>query len=74
MRGRRPAWREKRRPEPLKFVEENQYGRVPPRPPALATPMMNHLGDLMHDGPHAVLPADWTVFLDFMDAHLKAAN
>ncbi|MEY2877914.1 MAG: hypothetical protein RLZZ15_294 [Verrucomicrobiota bacterium] len=30
------AWREKRRPELLELVEENEYGRVPPRPPALA--------------------------------------
>jgi hypothetical protein len=29
------AWFEKRRPELFKLVEENQYGRVPPRPPAM---------------------------------------
>jgi hypothetical protein len=35
---------------------------------------MNTLGYLMHDGPHGVLPADWPIFLDFMDAHLKPAR
>jgi len=39
-------------------------------PPA-GKPIMNTLGYLMHDGPHGVLPADWPVFLDFMDQHLK---
>lgn len=29
------AWFEKRRPELFKLVEENEYGRVPPRPPAM---------------------------------------
>jgi hypothetical protein len=29
------AWFEKRRPELFQLVEENQYGRVPPRPPAM---------------------------------------
>jgi len=42
--------------------------------PALGKPLMNTLGYLMHDGPHGVLPADWPVFLDFMDAHMKAAK
>jgi len=39
--------------------------------PPLGEPMMNTLGYLMHDGGHGVLPADWTVFLDFMDKYLK---
>jgi len=29
------AWREKRRPELLKLIEDNEYGRVPPRPLAM---------------------------------------
>jgi len=29
------AWRAKRRPELFRLVEENEYGRVPPRPPAM---------------------------------------
>ncbi|MEO5961350.1 MAG: acetylxylan esterase, partial [Opitutaceae bacterium] len=29
------AWREKRRPEIFKLIEENQFGRVPPKPDAL---------------------------------------
>ena len=39
--------------------------------PAPGKPLMNKLGYLMHDGGHGVLPADWPVFLDFMDRHLK---
>lgn len=39
--------------------------------PAAGKPLMNTLGYFMHDGPHGVLPSDWPVFLDFMDAHLK---
>ena len=39
--------------------------------PATGKPLMNTLGYLMHDGPHGVLPADWPVFLDFLDQHLK---
>jgi hypothetical protein len=42
--------------------------------PATGKPLMNTLGYLMHDGPHGVIPADWPVFLDFLDAHLKAAK
>jgi hypothetical protein len=38
--------------------------------PAAGTPLMNTLGYLMHDGPHGVMPADWPVFLDFLDAHI----
>jgi len=32
---------------------------------------MNTLGYLMHDGGHGVLPADWPVFLGFLDRHLR---
>lgn len=39
--------------------------------PPTGKPLMNTLGYLMHDGPHGVLPADWPVFLDFLDQHLK---
>jgi hypothetical protein len=39
--------------------------------PATGKPLMHTLGYLMHDGPHGVMPADWPVFLDFLDAHLK---
>ena len=42
--------------------------------PPLGKPMMNPLGYLMHDGPHGVLPADWPVFLDFLDKYLKGAQ
>lgn len=38
--------------------------------PPLGEPMMNTLGYLMHDGGHGVLPADWPVFLDFLDKYL----
>jgi hypothetical protein len=39
--------------------------------PGTGRPLMNRLGYLMHDGPHGVLPADWPVFLEFMQKHLK---
>jgi hypothetical protein len=39
--------------------------------PATGKPLMTTLGYLMHDGPHGVMPADWPVFLDFLDKHLK---
>ena len=38
--------------------------------PPVGEPMMNTLGYLIHDGGHGMVPADWPVFLDFMDAHL----
>ncbi len=42
--------------------------------PPTGHPLMNTLGYLMHDGPHGVLPADWPVFLDFLDARLKGGK
>jgi hypothetical protein len=42
--------------------------------PPTGKPLMNTLGYLMHDGPHGVMPADWPVFLDFLDAHLKTTK
>jgi len=42
-----------------------------PSQPRLGEGMMNDLGYLMHDGGHGVVPADWPVFLDFMDKHLR---
>jgi hypothetical protein len=41
-----------------------------PVQPRLGEPMMNTLAYLMHDGGHGVLPADWQVFLDFLDRNL----
>lgn len=43
-------------------------------PPAGKATMMNTLGYFMNDGGHGVLPADWEVFLNFMDLHLKPAG
>ena len=39
-------------------------------PPA-GKPMLNTLGYLMHEGGHGVMPADWPVYLDFLEKHLK---
>lgn len=44
-----------------------------PSQPRLGEPMMNDLGYLMHDGGHGVIAADWPVFLDFMDRHLRVS-
>jgi hypothetical protein len=41
-----------------------------PQPPA-GVPSLHALGYLMHDGGHGTVPADWPVFLDFMDQHLR---
>jgi hypothetical protein len=38
--------------------------------PGTGKALMNRLGYLMHDGPHGVLPADWPVFLEFMQKHM----
>lgn len=43
-----------------------EYSLPPP-----GKPLMTTLGYLMHDGGHGLVPADWPVFLDFMDQHLK---
>jgi hypothetical protein len=42
--------------------------------PAAGKPMLNTLGYLMHEGPHGVMPADWPVFLEFLDKELKPAK
>ncbi len=47
-----------------------EKGIEEPTQPRLGEPMMNTLGYLMHDGGHGVLPADWPVFIDFLDQHL----
>ncbi len=39
--------------------------------PAAGKPMMNTLGYLMHDGGHGVMPADWPVFIEFLNKYLK---
>lgn len=53
------------------FTLLGQKGIEPYSLPAPGKPLMNRLGYLMHDGGHGTLPADWPVFLDFMDQHLK---
>lgn len=42
--------------------------------PAPGKPILNTLGYVMHDGGHAVLPEDWSVFLDFLARHLPAVT
>lgn len=42
-------------------------------PPA-GQPILHTLGYYMHEGGHGTLPADWSVFLKFMDMHLRAAK
>jgi hypothetical protein len=39
-------------------------------PPA-GTPVLHDMGYFMHAGGHGALPADWNVFLDFMQMHLQ---
>ena len=40
------------------------------RIPAPGEPILNDLGYLMHGGGHGTLPADWDVFLTFLDKHI----
>lgn len=43
--------------------------------PPVETPVISgSLGFYYHTGPHVVSPADWKVFLDFADLHLKPAK
>ncbi len=44
-----------------------QYSQPPP-----GQPLMTTLGFLMHHGGHGIVPADWDVYLRFLDEHLKA--
>ncbi len=39
--------------------------------PAPGKPLLNRLGYIMHDGGHGIVPADWPVFLEFMEKHLQ---
>lgn len=39
--------------------------------PRAGEPLMTTLGYLIHEGGHGASAADWPVFLDFMDKHLK---
>jgi hypothetical protein len=43
--------------------------------PPVDTPIITgSIGFYYHTGPHIVLPAEWKVFLDFADQHLKPAK
>jgi hypothetical protein len=39
--------------------------------PAAGTPILHTLGYYMHDGGHGPLPADWSIFLQFLKMHLS---
>ena len=39
--------------------------------PALNQPVMSTIGYHIRPGKHDVLPADWDVYLDFADEHLR---
>ncbi|MGH9407358.1 MAG: acetylxylan esterase [Terriglobia bacterium] len=39
--------------------------------PPPGKPILHTLGYYMHDGGHGVLPADWNVFLEFMELYLR---
>jgi hypothetical protein len=47
-----------------------QKGIEPYSLPAPGKPLLNRLGYVMQDGGHGVLPVNWPVFLDFMQANL----
>jgi hypothetical protein len=42
--------------------------------PAAGQPILHTLGYYMHEGGHGTLPADWNVFLKFMDMHLRGSK
>jgi hypothetical protein len=39
--------------------------------PAPGTPVLSRVGAFLRPGEHDLLPADWAVFLDFADRHLR---
>lgn len=39
--------------------------------PAAGEPILHTLGYTMHSGGHGILPADWDVYLQFLDMHFK---
>jgi hypothetical protein len=39
--------------------------------PLAGQPILHDIGFLMHDGGHGTVPADWDVFLKFMEMHLR---
>lgn len=39
--------------------------------PEAGTPVLNDLGYYMHSGGHGTLPADYDIFIDFMNMHFK---
>lgn len=43
-------------------------------PPPETPVITGAIGFYLHTGPHVVSPADWKVFLDFADVHLKLAR
>jgi hypothetical protein len=42
--------------------------------PAASQPILNTLGYYMHAGGHGTIPADWGVFLQFLEKHLQSGN
>ena len=42
-------------------------------PPA-GTPILHDIGYYMHNGGHGTMPADWDIFLKFIDMHLHPGN
>jgi hypothetical protein len=42
--------------------------------PAAGVPLLQTLGYFMHAGGHGTLPADWRVFYQFLEMHLKPAS
>lgn len=48
-----------------------QEGLTAETMPAPDTPILSQVGFFLRPGGHGLLPADWTVFLDFADRHLS---
>ena len=42
--------------------------------PAVGEPILNDAGYLLHDGGHGTIPADWPVFIRFMQLHLQPGS
>jgi len=39
--------------------------------PAAGVPILHDIGYYMHNGGHGTMPADWDIFLKFIDMHFK---
>ncbi len=42
--------------------------------PPLSKPVLSRIGYSIRPGGHGVMPADWTVYMDFADKHMRGGR